>query len=417
MADCLGVALGADGWHFAVLEAGGSGKIIQTRSAERVPALAGRDFFAWCEELVPRLAAGTRESACDESAVVAALRRQLIAANLAEIYYERKEFFGWDQPAAVGICHPYAVSPLVRRALPVLFDGQPIAPSPHVALDAAPPQARTGDGARLCALEAPLAACLDLAGRGIVRDPSDLLILSGTAAQPELTRVHLRCLHGQLVFRVESTQQIVAGESAADFEDRVRPVVGRIEAERPAPPRLAVYGSHLTGLAEAVARVSGLPKDNVLREDEGSLAAGAARYAASCIAQGLHGSSSQSAPWRVEHVTPRDVGLICTGRNGGAFWCQVFPRGSRLPAESKPIPVTGATPMEITLAERCDGSFGPFTWLEENVWQQNALRWFASIRTAVSEGGSDSQLVLRMNNPSGRLDYGWSEPALCAGNG
>jgi hypothetical protein len=163
--------------------------------------------------------------------------------------------------------------------------------------------------------------------------------------------------------------------------------------------------------------VSGLPKDNVLREDESALAAGAARYAASCCALSLHGASAHSVPWRVEHVTPRDVGVICTGRNGGTFWCQVFPRGSRLPAESKPIPVTDTMPAEITFAERCDGSFGPFTWLEEEVWQQNALRWFAAIRTAVSEGGGNSQLVLRMSNPSGRFGHGWSEPALCAGNG
>lgn len=417
MADCLGVALGADGWHFAVLEAGGSGSIIETRSAEPPPELAGRDFFPWCEDLVPLLAAATRDAACDESAIVAAIKKELRAADLGAIYEEQKTEYGWDRPAAVGVCHPYAVSPLVRRTLPVLFDGQPIAPSPHVDFDGAPPQARTGDGARLCALEAPLAACLDMAGRGVAQAPCDLLILGGTAAQPELTWVHVRCQHGQLVFRFESTQRLVGGATAAGFEVRVQSVAGGPEAVRRAPPRLVVYGSHLFGLAEAVAGSCDLQKDDLLREEESSLAAGAARYAASCIAQGPHGSPPQIAPWRVEHVTPRDVGLICTGRNGGAFWCQVFPRGSRLPAESKPIRVTGAMPIEITLAERCDGSFGPFSWLEEKVWQQNALRWFASIRTAIPEGGGNSQLVLRMSNPSGKPDHGWSEPALCAGNG
>jgi len=174
--------------------------------------------------------------------------------------------------------------------------------------------------------------------------------------------------------------------------------------------RLVVYGSHLRDVAQAVLRALGLPEDSVLYEEESSLAVGAARYAARCFAHGFQGGA-ESDRLQVAHVLPRDVGLICTGRSGGAFWYQVFPRNTRLPAESAPIPVTGQVPPRVSLAERCDGSLEPCSWLEQAAWGPGTLRWLASAGISGGEGAGACRLTFRLASLSGRLDYGWSDLA------
>jgi len=411
---CFGVAPGASGWHLAVVEAAttdGDWTLVDTQIAEPADPRIRGEFFAWCEEFVPRLDAGAREMACDEPAIARRLHDRLDLANVGGIYDELKAQTGYGEPAAVGVCHPYGASPVVRRALPVLFDGQPILPSTHADYSTAPAHARTADGARLCALEAPLAGCLDLLTRRDGPPVANLLLLTGSSTQAELTEVHFASEAEQVVVAVSATWALSGGADSRGFEEGLQTAHGPTKAGTGSPCRLAVYGSHLRDVGQAIVRTAGLPEGSVFYEEENALAVGAARYAARCFARGVQSSGSEAGRLRVEHVVPRDVGLICTGRNGGAFWHRVFPRNTRLPAESAPIPVTGAVPPEVLLAERCDGSLGPCSWWEQGAWEPNALRWLASTRITGAEGGCAGRLMFRLANPSGRLDYGWSDLA------
>jgi hypothetical protein len=389
----------------------GDWALVDSQVAEPPDPRIPRDFFAWCEEFVPRFDPGTRDLRCDEPTIARRLHDRADVADVGGIYNELKAQTDYE-PDAVGICHPYAAPPVVRRVLPVLFEGQPVLPPPHPDYNAPPAHVRTGDGARLCALETPLAGCLDLMTRRDGRPAGDLLVLTGTSTQAELTGILLAGKGEHMVVTANVAWAISGGAGSRDFGDRLPAAISPALAGLRSPCRLVVYGSHLRGVAQAVVRAIGLSEGSVLHEEESSLAVGAARYAARCHARGLQGGGAEAGRLRVEHIVPRDVGVICSGRSGGAFWHRLFPGRAHLPVESAPIPVTGLLPTEVLLAERCDGSLRPCSWLEQGAWEPGALRWLASARVLGAEGGRMGKLLVRLANPSGRLDYGWSDLAV-----
>lgn len=413
---CFGMAPGANGWHFAVLEAAttdGDWRHVDTQTGEPADPKVRGDFFAWCEDFVPRLEAGPPELACDETAMIRRLRDRLNLADVGAVYNDLKAQADYGEPVAVGICHPYAASPAVRCVLPVLFDGEPVFPPSYADYSTPPLHARTSEGARLCALENPLAGCLDLVSRRDGPPGADLLILTGSSSLAELTQVHVACEGDHVAVSVNATWTLAGGVGGRGLGDRWPASLGPTLAEGGSRCRLVVYGRHLRDVADAVVRAADLPGGRVLVEEESALAVGAARYAARCFARGLQGPEGEGGRLRVEHVVPRDVGLICTGRGGGAFWHRVFPANARLPADSVSIPVSGAVPSEVMLADRCDGSLGTCSWLEQGAWE-GSLRWLASARTPSGEENRSGRLVFRLGNPSGRLEYGWSDHAAVA---
>ena len=83
-----------------------------------------------------------------------------------------------NPPRAIGVCHPYGASPLVRRAIPELLDGRPIGIHPRDGF-----QVKRADVTYpILTIEAPLAGCFELVATGNLRLPARVVLLFSTAS-------------------------------------------------------------------------------------------------------------------------------------------------------------------------------------------------------------------------------------------
>jgi len=411
MSRYFGVAPCASGWHIAVIDPPDSIPAPNGLRVADVPrSVAARGFFAWCDEEV-RLAT-TDDWLRDEPSLVHELGVAIQCQNLAAVYHAQKNEHGWYVPDAVGICHPYATLPAVRRVLPVLFDGRAISWEDRQDLSRMPSQTKLDrDGARLFAIEAPLAGCLDLVARNRLALPAGLFVLTGGPAGGELTVVDVRREGDRLELDVRFSCGL---GDLSEWSPSGGPRATLIPDCPCASASLqcAVYGRHLEPVVERIASHWQLPAGACLQEEESSLAVGAARYAALCFKGTLHGCQGDICRLQVGHVCPRGVGVLATGKEGGSFWHQVVPAGRRLPCDLPPLRVTGKAPHRVVFAERCGQ--GNATWLAQRQWSGHGLRWFGSAELPAAAEAEGRHLVLRWNNPSGMVGYGWSDLAITA---
>jgi len=244
--------------------------------------------------------------------------------------------------------------------------------------------------------------------------PAHIFLLTGQAPHSELTSVRVARDVEQLRLTVEFSWQVAGDPAGRVLEGWLESVVRSPDAGTSPTPRVIAYGDHLRDEAEKIARRLAPPESEVTCEAEANLAAGAARWAAMCTEKRLHGCQPEISKLHVDHANPWEVGLVCANSGGAMFWHRLFARGQRLPTETVPLAAKGASPEEVLiLAERRAEGAGA-SWLEQALWQENDLRWFTSAAPGAIEGGVVADLVVRLVHPSGRLEYGWSDPFVQA---
>ncbi|MFV1968183.1 MAG: hypothetical protein ACC628_22400 [Pirellulaceae bacterium] len=314
-----------------------------------------------------------------------------------------------------GLTHPYHAVPAVRRALKRLVE--------------------TTFGAMI---DAPLASCLGLLADGQLTAPANVLILTGSPQDPELTAVGLTLADSDLEMRVCASVQLPVQAESAAFTARGSTFEAQLSRYPLTSWELRVCGQELTEIGSRVASQLGVPPTA-----DGADATAAARGAAGFAyyqhqifearrnnrmpATTFPGTDITSI--RVHHIFPRSVGIIGAGsRPGEAFWRRLFEAGQSL--ETRPdlvLPAGHGVPEVVMLAEWDDDGKDDLLWASDpsDANDFRSLYLYSSYKTppelndkltAVVREGDESgderevPLIFTVENPSGMER--WSEQLL-----
>jgi hypothetical protein len=435
MISCLGVDPGGAGWWIAPLAlaspqdaAGEIESCFAPLPAGARTAWGQEGVFGWCDRQIRELADLGREPLLDDGPLVRELAAHPTLLSLPAVYYDQRSMLNLDTPSAVGVCFPYATPPLVRRLLPILFDGNPIVPARRGEGSLSPRETELSEGTRLCGVESPVAGCLDLVARGAVSLPADLWLMTGTATATELTALGARLTGDELQVTIRGSRALSGSLEPKALEEQTRPW-----ATSRRPHKLVTYGDAAAPLARRAAQAIGLPEQAILEEPEERLAAGAARYAAMCLDRTLHGAPAPIHRLNVRGVLPHDLGVICTladldspgsplantlpqspgnvsaGEKPAYVWHRLFTAGESPPDAPLRLPITGSPPRALVFAARRNHAARSHAWLERELWREHQVAWFAAAPLELPEEQAVSGLAVRLAYPSDRIACRWCD--------
>ncbi len=406
----FGVDPGGSDWRIATLDFSSNKDTEPPRDVRQVElsprardAFGALGFYGWCEQLTPLLTDAKLPS--EEALLVNHMKASFLRLYLGNIYDEHKNEYGWGTPDAIGVCHPVATPPLVRRALPMLFEGEAISAARRADFSSPPRETEISDGVRLCAIEAPLAGLLELFACG-EHPPGEALVITGRANAAEATVVHASLTGDELELTLRASLKVNADADPAAWKTGL----GFNHAAHAARP-IIVFGEHLAPLAARLEQSLGGAAAKFRLEKEESLALGAARLARWCREKTLPGASPIIQRLSVRTAVPHDVGVICAGEGGHKFWHRLYRAGRDLAESRVQLPFTGVAPETLVFAERRGGAASA-SWLESSRWREHELRFYG---VAALDGFAEQKLTginVSLAFPTNRLAYRWSDSSL-----
>ena len=307
---------------------------------------------------------------------------------------------------AVGISHPYGLSPTVRRALPALVDGEPFLARHRVDRDTPHSNLKpNGEAPRLCALETPLAVALELVAKKRVEVPSVLVIVSPGSIGFEVTILDVRRALDSLVLLVTGFGLLPQNTSSVHCLTKWN------GGNRVKATAVIHVGSQAAGPAWRISEL--IECSNVIDTTETDAAAGVARYAVLCVKGHLTLAGANISGLDCRLIAPHAIGICCRSETDGAselFWCPIIESGAPLTGQEITVQFSEPFPDEIVLAECVSTTRGRREWV---VGTQD-LRWHSLLpllcnRDADRQQG-DYRLSLRIHGSAGCLRYGWSDP-------
>jgi hypothetical protein len=311
-----------------------------------------------------------------------------------------------NPPRAIGVCHPYGASPLVRRAIPELLDGRPIGIHPRDGY-----QVKRADVTYpILTIEAPLAGCFELIATGNLKLPARVVLLFSTASLAfELAIVRVSAQRDVLNLDVRQVRNF---SDPPDTKAVSQLLSGCIPINTPAETcYLYRIGENPTlREIERTLRQDFSALQFVEEPKEEALAAGAARFAAWWNESKFHGTPYSAL--EVQHICPFPTGVVCTNQRGVCFWHKLFEAGQRLPATVTLRPAGGSKATQLVMAEAHAWSQTP-DWVSHAGWDACGLRWFDTIQVA-DAGDLTKELVTTLDTTSGKLNENWSCPVLGA---
>jgi hypothetical protein len=182
-----------------------------------------------------------------------------------------------------------------------------------------------------------------------------------------------------------------------------------------------IYGEHLESLGRSAARALDLHGADLSFQEEDRLAVGAARYAAMCLWQTLHGAPRPIHGLRVTAELSHDVGIICElnvtaemavateGAVSALCWHRLFKRWQPVTEAEISLRLSGAAPASVLLAARGKTAAPRHTWLERGKWREHDLVWFAAADVETPADQPVTSLEIRLASPVDRLTRRWSD--------
>lgn len=396
MATCLGLDLTARDWLLSEARSSEDGTSLATRSCEAIsPAeLPADGLFPLLDEplvevLNDIIGRDSKTSALDDD-------KRLLMHVKRFAGHER----GHGNPKLWALVHPYRTSPPVRRVLPVLLGAAEIN------------RYNDAGGRNHVAIEAPLAAAVQLAAEKPLALPANLLILHGTPALAELTAVRLSADGSELQLAVRAFCELNGPE--APWDEPLRGFAERL-AKEPAEGawQLRCIGGHLEPQAQSVARALGIAASDVFIEPADCAALGAARYALQRLERNLHGTMFDKL--QIQRVTPRAIGLCGVNRHGDQgehCWHRLFPAGTSLPAHATVRLELKKAPTLLVLCESPAGEVGKAAWLTNRMWEQHRrqIYTFWAAGQPLKLTGPQVHLRIGLNPPA--ADSRWNDPRI-----
>lgn len=352
----------------------------------------------------------------EEVSVGRELGRKIQALNAGWYLAEFTEYLTGESitsnPLTVCVCHPFGTSPTLRRALPSLFDHDPITLDRRRGQSAAYEQLNSRG--RACAIELPFAVALELLSARSDSLPASVFtanghrigVVSAGCSAYEFTTLCIRQSADEFVVSIESFTAIDSKANISyDLYHRLMAGSQRL---------LTVYA---IGETEAVSTVVASSIQNETLVDvkvesfpESFVASGAAQYAALCDEI----LSSIPLPVRFETLAAWPVGVIGRGPkvDDGIYWLPLWEQHARLDGKPLSIRHRGEPPSLLILAECTSANRIP----GEVMSGVEHLRWHSQVRVNThSTGESTPESIEIALQPSiGCLNYGWSDPFVQA---
>ena len=311
---------------------------------------------------------------------------------------------------AVGISHPYGLSPAVRRALPSLVDGELVLARHRVDLDAPHCNLKpNGEAPRLCALETPLAVALELVAKKRVEVPSVLVIVSPGSSGFEVTILDVGRNVDRLMLSV--TGFGLLPQNTSSVHSLTKHCLTKWNGGNRVKAAAVIHVG--TQAADPARRISELIEcSNVIDTTESDAAGGVARYAVLCVTGHLTLAGANISGLDCQLIAPHAIGICCRSETDGSdlFWCPIIEAGDPLTGQEITVQLSEPFPDEIVLAECVSTTRGRRAWV---VGTQD-LRWHSLLPLlydrAADSPPDDYRLSIRIHGSAGCLRYGWSDP-------
>ena len=409
----LGISCLRADWHAAQVTDQRDSELVVTRLDE-TSVLPETGIFAELEPLTDltrfyeKSEAGGRFRSKEEQASRDAFDA-LEGTNVGECYdgWLRSQASSID---AVGISHPYGLSPAVRRALPALVDGEPFLARDRVDRDAPHCNLKpNGEAPRLCALETPLAVALELVAKKRVEVPSVLVIVSPGSSGFEVTILDVGRNVDRLMLSV--TGFGLLPQNTSSVHSLTKHCLTKWNGGNRVKAAAVIHVG--TQAADPARRISELIEcSNVIDTTESDAAAGVARYAVLCVTGHLTLAGANISGLDCQLIAPHAIGICCRSETAGAsnlFWCPIIEAGDLLTGQEITVQFSEPFPDEIVLAECVSTTRGRRAWV---VGTQD-LRWHSLLPLLYNRDADpqpDDRLSLRIHSSAGCLRYGWSDP-------
>ncbi|HND56366.1 MAG TPA: hypothetical protein PLV92_28305, partial [Pirellulaceae bacterium] len=283
----------------------------------------------------------------------------------------------------LAVATPYAVSPVVRRIMHRMIYG-PKSPQP----------------AGYAACEAPLALTFELLAQGRISPPWAGELITAAGQDLELTSVTIHS-NAARELRVEFNSSLRCPAGTAESPSRL--LAPSTTSATGASGVLFAAGAEL---ASAARRIGALRRTTdgatslaatIDVVDDGSVARGAARYAAYVSRRGM--AARILGGWKslsVTRVLPRTVGMITTNASGESFWRRLFRAGEPLVELSAEL-IAGPSnegPSLCVLAEIA-ATDSPRLWLNRRDWDSAGLIIHSSHEVPRRSGSTKLRLLLK----------------------
>jgi hypothetical protein len=340
----------------------------------------------------------------NDEAIVHKLHQNLDTYNLGAIFSELE--FEAERPDAVGICHPYGLSPAARRALPALVDADPIQLRHRTELNGEHRDTRRD--LRICAIETPFAACLTLVDRSELQLPATVVVIAEAADAFEITALKIDARSQELQMNVIHHVQIAQHETdAASLEESFHRFFGN-KGKLDAPVTIVSVESNTQQIAELLSdRLHG---STARRLDEQDLAAGAARYTSMCVEQDQ--SSFEYRSLNCSLIVPRAIGICGRNEADKFFWCPIIEATQPMQATHLMKLSGGSQPRRLVLAEHTGPARDVDSWGTESDVEH--LRWHSQVTIDSITNAEPTSLEIVIQGSTGCLEYGWSDPFVSA---
>ena len=250
----------------------------------------------------------------------------------------------------VGLALPYDAGPLVRAGVPRCLRVQ---------------------YQHLCAIETPLALCLDIVAHNAVQTPTRLLVVSRNGEAFELTAVQATSDSRRLTLDVTAHVLLPSGTDAVS--DGQRRLVAELCSKATGPVSAHADGEAAERLWRELSRnVTDAPA--VVPLPETAAADGAARMAAFLRDGRLHGAPCTDIA--IRRVCPWHVGIL-TRIDRATFWRRLFVAGSVFETESF-VRLTGYEPHLSVALTYCRANLPAVPlWIPQREFPKHAMRLLA----------------------------------------
>lgn len=317
----------------------------------------------------------------------------------------------WERLDRLAAAFPYATPPPVRLVLPTSIPVR------------AAFNPRNVD--RWTSLEAPLAGCVALvAARQIVPPATHWLLnhipRTGQSACPggpaaELTAVQVLADGTKLKLRVLAWKELLYGSESPPIEEQLAGWPPAVPGLRGTGALLWCLHPGLEAFARVITQALPLPADSIHQADRGTIAIGAARYAAFTVRKPLEGTVFRELT--IERIAARTLGVVGQNRAGQLFWRRVLETGTKLDKSAKAqlrVQAAGiASSPIIMLAESTRPAVKPPAWLSQSQWSDYGLSLFASEFIQMQgrpAAGTPYRLDIDFANPAG--PFVWAQNSI-----
>jgi len=410
----VGIALGGAEWFYSQLEATSTtSRVIYCGPREFPESASSASLLKAIDQTVslqkplrnvaPEPARMFRSEADASKDAALLIRKSGLPGAFKELIQDEIDFAG-----TIGVTHPYGMSPTARRSLPALIGWNPIE---HHRVDREervttiyPEEGNLID--RVCAVEAPFAALLELLSRQSLCHGDRVLVIGESTPGLEITQIGVSQHEG--VWRlaaekycsgtVDDPVSILAATDLSDRTERllILPLAGAVDAS-------SIAGELAHRMASFSPEV--LP---VLSGTE--LASGAARYAALCSGMPVAELFNGLQDIEFSSVAPFPIGVCGLDSQGRLLWCPLVEAGEVLPVEARSVVIRGTSPIpsRLILAEclrpgRVPGEFEV---------DPAHLRWYAELPIDGLRNAQSGAIHITLESSTQAWGYGWSDPFL-----